>query len=117
MAFVAVALFSANALAQQPSLDGKSFQGTMKDDKGKAFADTFEFANGQFHSSACDKYGFGRASYTLQPDGRFEATTVSAKEGTMQWRGQVQGSNLQGEAIWLKPGKAPVRYQVQGTLK
>src|SRR5262245_17212868 len=104
LAILAVALVAANALAQQASLDGKRFPGTMKEElKGTTFVDTFEFANGQFHSQACDKYGFGHAAYTLQPDGRFEATTVSVKEGTMEWRGQVKGNHLQGEAIWLKP--------------
>jgi hypothetical protein len=117
LAFVALALLAAKGLAAQPALDGKSFQGTMQQEGKKGIPDTFSFAGGQFHSSACDKYGFGRATYDAQPDGRFDATTVSPTDGTIQWHGKVEGDQLQGEALWLKSGKAPVRYQVQGTLK
>jgi hypothetical protein len=117
VAFVAMALLAARGQAAQSKLDGKSFQGTMITEGKKPISDTFAFANGQFHSSACDQYGFGRAAYSAQPDGRFSATTFSASEGTIEWHGKIEGDKLQGEAVWLKPGKAPVRYQIQGTLE
>jgi hypothetical protein len=46
-------------------LDGKTFQGEIKD-KGKAHGDkdTFVFADGRFHSTACDAYGYDAATYT-----------------------------------------------------
>lgn len=117
VAFVAMALFAASSMAAPTMLDGKTFQGSMKQEGKKAIPDSFSFARGQFHSTACDPYGFGSAAYTVQPDGRFEATTVSPTDGTIQWRGKISGDQLEGEALWLRPGKAPVRYAVQGTLR
>jgi hypothetical protein len=53
------------ALAQTALLDGRTFVADGGE-KGKAadeLGDVLTFANGQFHSSACDKYGYGKGTY------------------------------------------------------
>jgi hypothetical protein len=115
---VALLLGSAVHAAGKGTLDGKTFQGAMVEEgTDKLVHDTISFDKGMFHSAACDAYGFGKASYTIKPDGSFEATTLSDNEGTMQWRGMVSGNLISGDALWLKPGKAPVRYTIHGTLR
>ena len=119
IAFIAALLLgSAVDAAGNGKLDGKTFQGAMVEDgTDKLVHDTLSFDKGMFHSSACDSFGFGKASYTIKPDGSFEATTLSEKEGTMQWRGMVSGNLISGEVLWLKPGKEPVSYTIRGTLR
>jgi hypothetical protein len=118
LALVALALLAHGAGAAAPlPLDGKSFQGSMVEKGKKPITDTFEFGSGQFHSTSCDKFGFGRGDYSVQPDGHFDATTMSSTDGTIEWHGRIEGDRLTGQALWLKPGKEPIRYQVEGTLK
>jgi hypothetical protein len=118
VALVAALLVGVAAQAAGPMLDGRTFTGSMIEQaKEKPLPDTFEFKNGKFHSSACDKYGFGAAAYNIQPDGSFQATTVSPKEGSIQWQGRVTDNTLDGTALWMRPGQAPVHYTIHGTLK
>jgi hypothetical protein len=46
-----------------------------------------------------------------------EAETKSPKEGSMRWKGVVQGETLAGSMIWTKDGQAPIAYWFKGTLK
>jgi hypothetical protein len=118
LAAVAMLPIGLAAHAAVPTLDGKTFTGAMMEQgQQKPIHDTFVFQNGKFESTACDRYGFGSAAYTSKPDGSFEVTTTSPTEGTMRWQGRVTGDRIDGTAVWLKPGKAPVRYTIQGTLK
>jgi hypothetical protein len=102
-------------------LDGKSFVGECGE-KGKTTGEKEEvhFANGKFHSVACDPHGFGDGPYTATASGgaiSWTAETTSEKEGKMQWKGTVKGDNLTGTFVWTKTGQAPAEYWVKGTQK
>jgi len=108
-------------LASASPLEGKSFVGEMGEKgKTKGDKDTYEFKNGRFHSTACDKYGFGDAPYAIKQDGGkivVTAETTSKKEGTMTWTLTVDGDTLTGVSMWKKGEKAPAEYWVKATLK
>ena len=113
-AFVA-ALVALPALASGP-LDGKTFHGKLTEVGKGGHSDNFEFKNGQFLSTACQHEGFGAGAYTA--DGNtFTAQTMSKKEGTMDWKGTVNGDTISGTAVWTKTGQAPVNYTFEAKLK
>ena len=126
MTFRAVVLSVALAAiaAASPSyaagvLDGKTFSGEMtpKGEK-KGDADNFEFKDGSFHSTACDKYGFDTATYSATSSGKatsFEATTHSG-DSTITWKGKVKGDHVSGTAVLNEKGKA-TDYVFAGDLK
>ena len=101
-------MVSANAFAAG-MLDGKRFigesgpMGSPADQKG----DVITFADGRFHSSSCDQWGFSKGDYTATQDGdvvRFEVTTVSETDGRLQWKGVVKGDTLEGGFVhYRKP--------------
>ncbi len=122
MALVLVVAWSCmSTFAQAGTLDGKTFVGQLGEKgKEKGDNDTFTFADGKFHSKACDPYGFGDAAYTTSINGdatTFETETVSSKEGKMKWAGTVKGEMLDGTVIWYKGSKAPKEYWFKGELK
>ena len=103
-------------------LDGKTFVGEI----GKAGAtttdaETITFADGLFHSSACDAHGFGKGMYLAVPtDGTisFKATTRNRSGATNVWTGTVKGSTLEATGLAYEKGKpTPTEYWVKGTLK
>jgi hypothetical protein len=119
VSFVAAAMLV--AWAAPGPLDGKSFQGEIKD-KGKAHGDkdTFVFADGKFRSTACDAYGYDSAVYTATQEGEawsFTAETHSPKSGTMTWKGTIKGNTVEGTAVRAKDGKAKPPQVFSGTLK
>ena len=81
-------------------LDGKSFAGTVTmQGEAKGDPDTFEFKNGQFHSTACDQYGYGTGAYSTQTKNgvtTFDATTKNDKAAPMRWQASIQGPALTG---------------------
>ncbi len=82
-------------------LDGKVF--VIKGEGG----DVLTFENGQFHSSACEKWGFGKGNYTTSMAGdgtMFTAQTSSGKHGKMVWTGTVKDGTLTGGYTWTKTG-------------
>lgn len=103
-------------------LDGKSFDAT-NGEKGKTTGerDVITFADGRFHSSSCNAYGFGKSPYsTKHLEGgaiSFEAETVSPQEGTLRWRGVVKGNTIEGTYVWMKAGQRDIEYWFKGTLK
>jgi hypothetical protein len=102
-------------------LDGKSFV-SETGEKGKPMSekDEIAFAAGQFHSKACDPWGFAKAPYKASTKAgvtSFEAETSSPKEGKIHWTGTVKGDTLEGRYVWTKAGQAPIEYWVKGTLK
>jgi len=102
-------------------LDGRTFVGETGE-KGKAKGDpeTFVFKDGSFDPLACHKWGFNGAPYTTkEQDGRIQFTseTKSDKEGTMSWKGAVQGNEISGTVTWTKPGQAPIDYWFKGKQK
>lgn len=102
-------------------LDGATFSGESGP-KGKPAdeRDELTFANGRFHSKACDQYGFGAAPYKVTKSAEgvsFEAVTHSDKEGTMTWTGKLDGATLEGTALWTKPGQPPYEYWFKATRR
>jgi hypothetical protein len=102
-------------------LDGKSFVGQIGK-KGEKSGDKDEivFKDGKFRSTACDKYGFGQVPYTAKEgvgETTFEAETMSAKEGTMKWKGTVKGGTVTATVIWSKSGKAAQELWYTGKMR
>lgn len=98
-------------------LDGKVF--VVKGEKG----DVLSFEDGKFHSSSCEKWGFGKGDYTTSMAGdatTFTAKTSSGKHGQMVWTGTVKGDTLEGRYTWTKKGWFRTKTktkQFTGTLK
>jgi hypothetical protein len=102
-------------------LDGKRFmvEGGEQGKEKEASADTLSFANGMFHSKGCDIYGFGDGAYKAMQNGdatTFEATTTSEKEGTIDWKGTINGNMIEGTYRWTKAGQNPIDYWFKGTM-
>lgn len=101
-----------------PTLDGKTFQVRVVDPQGKEDTDTLLFRDGTFRSTACDRYGFTAAPYTVEvrPDGAmaFKSDSRSPSEGRNQWEGRVLGDRVEGSFTWTKEGQAPVKYTFDG---
>ena len=103
-------------------LDGKTFAGESGE-QGKAAdsKDTLVFHDGRLHSTACDAYGFDEGPYTAQARSgatEFTATTVSPKEGKIEWKGTVRGGDrIDGTFMWTKAGQKPIAYWFKGTLQ
>ncbi|MBI2266600.1 MAG: hypothetical protein HYU64_15795 [Armatimonadetes bacterium] len=110
------------AAGKSGTLDGKIFSGVIGE-KGQPAAgkEQLTFKDGRFRALSGDAYGFGSASYKTKIKGTaitFEATTVSAKEGKILWRGAVTGSKLQATASWSMPGHNHTHdYWVKADLK
>ena len=98
-------------LCAAEALDGRSFQGVfLERGKTSGDADTLEFRNGRFRSSACDKYGYSDAVYktTAAGDGtRFEAETSSPKYGKLNWSGVIRGGKLDATVMMERKGQSP----------
>lgn len=109
-----VAAFGAASAAAQADglLDGRRFEGVfIQRGKTSGDADTLTFSRGRFRSSACDRYGYGDASYRASATAEgisFEAETQSPKYGRLAWRGHVRGDRLDATAIMSNNGKPPV---------
>ena len=118
-AILAFSLMSAGTLAAPGPLDGKVFLGEAGE-KGKAAdekGDVISFADGKFHSSYCDQYGFNKGDYTARAEGDatvFEVETVSDKEGRLKWKGVLKGNTLEGtfthyrKPAWYRPNPEPL---------
>jgi hypothetical protein len=115
---VAVAIVGSMTLrARSNSLAGTTWKISMVDPAGKSAADTMTFEKGRFDSQSCHAYGFGTAAYTVARHANgltFGALTRSAKQGTMNWQGRVQGSRISG-SILLTPNQGrEIRYAFSG---
>lgn len=117
---------SITAVAAGP-LDGKVFVGEAGE-KGKPAdeKDVITFADGRFHSSACDQYGFNKAEYTARTEGNatvFEVETVSDKEGRMKWTGTLKDGVLEGKFLhlrkpaWYRPNPEPIEHWFKAVPK
>ncbi len=126
---VAAAAFAAPfAAAAAGLLDGKRFVaeagplGKPADEKN----DIITFADGRFHSSQCDQWGFDKAEYKATRDGdaiSFEATTWSEKHGRLHWRGTLVGGTLEGrfthyrKPSWWRPDPQPIEHWFKAVAK
>jgi hypothetical protein len=110
------------APAAKGPLDGKTFKGKIwKQGETKKDDDTFEFADGTLHSTACDEFGFKPAPYAAKAAGKatgFDSVATSDKDGaTMTWKGTFKGETLKGTAVWSKGSEKPSTYEFMATLK
>ena len=116
------------AEAQTTALDGRVFvadagvKGKAADEKD----DVLTFANGRFHSSSCDQWGYDKGAYKTSATGEamsFEAETNSAKYGKLVWKGTVRGNEIEGTFMqYPKPGlfdsnPAPIEHWFKGRAK
>ena len=126
--FVAGLALGPSAVAQMAALDGKVFvgdaglKGKDADEKG----DIITFADGKFHSSSCDQYGYGKGVYKAMPSGdavSFETETTSEKDGRLVWKGTVRGNDIEGTFVhyrkgWLlNPNPEPQEHWFKGKAK
>ncbi|PWT90299.1 MAG: hypothetical protein C5B54_07420 [Acidobacteria bacterium] len=107
--------------AAAASLDGKTFEGkTGEKGKTEAHDDSLMFADGKFHSSACDQYGFTPVAYKAsQKNGvtTFTAEASSEKEGKINWKGTIKGDDCDATLVWKKAGQKDVEYWFKGSVK
>ena len=123
-----IAITAPLTTAQTPTLDGKVFIADAGE-KGKAAdekSDLITFSEGKFHSSLCDKYGYGKGDYKAIALGDamvFEVETSSAKDGRLVWKGTVRGNQIEGTFIHYRKGSffnsnpGPVEHWFKGTIK
>ncbi len=104
--FLISILFVSSAFAATSTniLEGKTFKGeVVAAEKGaKPDPDTFIFKDGQFHSTACDQYGYGTAPFTVhEKKGKtvFNTMTKNKNGATIKWHGQVEGDKISGTAV------------------
>ena len=92
------------------TLDGRIFRGiVLEAGQTAGDAETLAFANGRFHSSACDAYGYGDGPYTMSRVGdslQFDAETESPQYGKLRWHGSITGRRLDGTLTMLRNGAA-----------
>ena len=128
-ALLVTSLAAAPALfAQTAILDGRAFvadagpKGKPADEKD----DVITFADGQFHSRLCDKYGYGKGTYKATKVGdviEWETETMSEKDGRNVWKGTIRGSEIEGTLVhhpkgWLlNPNPSPEEMWFKGKAK
>jgi hypothetical protein len=127
-ALVVAAAAAPFAAAQSAALDGRVFiadaghKGKPADEKG----DVLTFADGRFHSSLCDQFGYNKGEYKATKVGdavEFEAVTVSEKYGRNVWKGTIRGAEIEGTFLFHpKPGffnknPAPEEHWFKGKAK
>ena len=124
---LAAAIAGPTAFAQTAMLDGRAYLADAGH-KGKAAdeKDVITFADGKFHSSACDQYGYDKGAYKATKVGdavEFEAVTLSEKYGRNVWKGTVKGNEIEGTFLFYpKPGffnknPAPEEHWFKGKVK
>jgi hypothetical protein len=116
------------AEAQTAALDGKVFvaETGVKGKSVKDKDDVITFANGRFHSSSCDEWGYDKGAYKANSSGEemtFEAETNSAKYGKLVWKGTVRGNEIEGTFMeYPKPwffnsNPTPIEHWFKGRPK
>lgn len=114
--------------AQANLLNGKAFA-VSEGDAGKPSErdNVLSFADGKFHSLACDEWGYDRGAVNAVREGeliRFETETRSEKYGTRQtWKGTVSGDTIEGVRLmygkpwFLNPNPSPKEGWFKGKLR
>jgi hypothetical protein len=78
----------------------------------EAFGDEVLFEAGHFTASACSKYGFAPADYSVNLSSF--VTTLSGDEGTIVWTGSLSASGFSGTVVWTKPDGHVYHYTLSG---
>ncbi len=79
--------------------------------------ENLEFHGGRMHDDAGDARGFATGTYSAIKSGdvvTFRASTESATDGHIDWRGMVRGDTIEGAFTWSKKGEQPVEYTYRG---
>ena len=113
------------ASAAGNALDGRVFVadagelGKAADEKD----DVITFANGTFHSSVCDQWGYNKGEVVVVGGGdtlSFEVETVSEKDGRLKWRGRITGDTIEGtfthyrKPSFFRPNPDPIEHWFKG---
>lgn len=113
------------AAAAQGLLDGRRFD-TQAGFTGKAAhipKDILSFADGKFHSSDCDQYGYNRGDYRSTREGdaiTFETETMSEQYGRNTWKGTIRGDTIEGVMVfhrkptWWRSNPEPLEHWFKG---
>jgi len=78
----------------------------------ESFDDEVLFESGHFTASACSKYGFAPADYSLS--GSTFTSTLTGDEGTIVWSGTMNGTSFSGTVVWSKPDGHVYTYTLSG---
>lgn len=95
--------------AQDGLLDDKAFIGRYKEKHiSTVNEEKLTFMNGGLHSMVYARKGFTKGGYkaVAKHDGiHFEAVSVSPEQGTIDWRGIVNGDSIVVNYQWKKEGR------------
>ena len=90
-------------------LDRKTFSGEIGEvGKDKGQPDNFVFQNGQFESTLCSGFGYGKGDYKATAVSGvidFTAQTTSKDGGIMSWKGTVKQSAVEGTVTTVEKVK------------
>ena len=111
--------------AAQGALDGRRFdtQAGLAGKPAHIPKDILSFAEGKFHSSDCDQYGYDRGAYRASADGgavTFEVETRSEQYGRNVWKGVVRGDTVEGTMVFhrkptfFRPNPEPLEHWFKG---
>ena len=111
--------------AAQGTLDGRRFdtQAGLSGKPAHIAKDILSFADGKFHSSDCDQYGYDRGAYRAATDGgavTFEVETRSEQYGRNVWKGVVRGDTVEGTMVFyrkstfFRPNPEPLEHWFKG---
>jgi hypothetical protein len=98
-------------------LSGKSFEVELVS-SARRIPTTLVFDGDQFLSTTCERYGFGKAGYSLSRDGdafEFESDSRNARGGVHRWSGRYAGGTIEGTLYSQDPGQEAVVYEFRGS--
>jgi hypothetical protein len=82
------------------------------------YVDQFRFEDGNFTSVIFARRGFSTSRYTFTEQGGgpliWEATQTSETEGTLSWRGELEGDSMKGTVIGEQPDRTVVNHTFTG---
>ncbi|MFN8278695.1 MAG: hypothetical protein U0V49_00275 [Saprospiraceae bacterium] len=96
------------------TLDGHQFLIESTTGGKSEGSENMMFNAGQVENDVCKQWGFGKAAYTIDDNGHFKFSLTSEKEGRMDWEGNVHGSFINGQYVWIKSGQDDIHYTFEG---
>lgn len=93
--------------AKSPAqLDGRSFRGEIRDEKGVVRAqDVMTFRDGTFRSEKCKEMGFDDSRYWMRVEGdvvHFLIESENPATGKITLSGKVRGTQAEWTGVWSK---------------
>jgi hypothetical protein len=118
-----------SAVVVAAALDGRTFDARIvransSEDSTQSdqIGDRLVFSDGMFASAVCRRYNFADAPYWVRVEGdriHFLAEMTSPTDGTMRWKGTIQGDTLEGTMRWTKKRwywTIDTEHQIRGKL-